>query len=93
MTENKRYEIVFLNGLDGLCSIQDNEAEIPTFYNDLGYVNHIKPVCDLLNELSDENERLNHLVKIATSLIEWNTIPQIRREWQKHLNEVGDVDD
>ena len=41
MTENKRYEIVFLNGLDGLCSIQDNEAEIPTFYNDLGYVNHI----------------------------------------------------
>ena len=50
MTGTSRYKIVFLNGLDGLCSIEDTEAEIPTFYNDLGYINHIKPVCDKLNE-------------------------------------------
>ena len=53
----KRYEIVFLNGLDRLCSIQDTEAEIPTFYNDLGYINHIKPVCDLLNEQDSKIQR------------------------------------
>ena len=50
-------------------------------------------VVDLLNEQEKEIRRLNHLVKIATSLIEWNTIPQIRREWQKHLRKVGDVND
>lgn len=56
----KKYEIVFLNGLDGLCSIQDTETEIPTFYNDLGYINHVKPVCDLLNE---QDERIQELEK------------------------------
>ena len=56
----ERYEIVFLNGLDKLCSIQDTEAEIPTFYNDLGYINHIKPVCDLLN---DKEETIRELKK------------------------------
>lgn len=56
----ERYKLVFLNGLGGLCSIEDTEAEIPTFYNDLGYINHIKPVCDLLNE---KEEKINKLEK------------------------------
>lgn len=50
-------------------------------------------VVDILNEQEKEIRRLNYLVKIATNLIEWNTIPQIRREWQKHLRKVGGVDD
>ena len=45
----------------------------------------------LLNEQEEEIRRLNHLVKIATSIIEWNTVPQIRRAWQNYLNKVGDV--
>lgn len=47
---------------------------------------------NLLNEQEETIQEYKHLVKIATSLIEWNTIPQIRREWQKHLSKVGDVE-
>lgn len=52
----KRFRIVHLNlkRLDR-CDIQDTAQEIPTFYNDLGYRESVEPVCDLLNELNDEN--------------------------------------
>ena len=49
-------------------------------------------LVDLLNEQEETIQEYKHLVKIATGLIEWNTIPQIRREWEKHLSKVGDVE-
>lgn len=48
-------------------------------------------VVDILNEQEEEIRRLNHFVKIATSIIEWNIVPQIRRSWQNYLNKAGDV--
>ena len=65
-----RYKIVFLNGFDGLCSIEDTEAEIPTFYNDLGYINHIKPVCDKLNEQDEQIKELQQLIEDMDDYIE-----------------------
>lgn len=59
----ERYKIVFLNGLDfcgGLCSIQDTNQDILTFYNDLGHVSAIKPLCDLLNK---QDKEINDLKK------------------------------
>lgn len=54
-----RYKIVFLNGLDGNCSIQDTDAKIPTFYNDLSYTySAVKPLCELLNEQDEEIKSL-----------------------------------
>ena len=54
-----RYKIVFLKGLDGECSIQDTDAEIPTFYNDLSYIcSAVKPLCELLNEQDEEIKSL-----------------------------------
>lgn len=47
----------------------------------------------IINKQYEELQEYKHLVKIATSLIEWNTIPQVRREWKKHLSKVGDSDD
>ena len=51
----KRFKIVHLNlkRLD-MCDIQDTAQEIPTFYNDLGYISSVEPVCELLNKLNDE---------------------------------------
>ena len=76
MMDDEKYKIVFLNGFDGLCSIQNTEAEIPTFYNDLGYIEHIEPVCDLLNEqdmeikeLTKEKERYKLLSEIRDEAI------------------------
>lgn len=70
----EKYKIVFLNGLDGLCSIQDTEAEIPTFYNDLGYINHIKPVCDLLNEQEERIKKLESENKMLKTTISRNEV-------------------
>ncbi len=53
----------------------------------------IDVVCDLLNEQEEITQKYKHLVKIATNLIEWNTIPQIRRAWQNYLEIVGENDD
>ena len=49
-------------------------------------------IVDILNEQEEEIRQLNHLVKTATSIIEWNIVPQIRRAWQNYLNKVGDVE-
>lgn len=103
MNENKRYEIVFLNGLDKLCSIKDIEAEIPTFYNDLGYVSAIKPVCDLLNEKEKTiNELKETIIKIAFSYHRKhdNTIVNLVDEiYEEDIGDLflelnyGDIDD
>lgn len=45
----------------------------------------------LLNKQDNQIQEYKHLVKIATGLIEWNTIPQVRREWKKHLSKVSNV--
>ena len=77
MTEKERYEICFLTGLNGPCSIQDTEAEICTFYNDLGYVQNIKPVCDRMNEQD----------KIIKELKKENTILKLENRLLKDANE------
>ena len=41
-----------------MCDIQDTLQETPTFYNDLGCYGAVKPLCDLLNKLYDENNVL-----------------------------------
>ena len=51
----KRFEIVHLRNWN-VCDILDNAQEMPTFYNDLGRIESVQPVCDLLNELSEEKE-------------------------------------
>ena len=79
MTENKRYKkSITLQGEDEIWDMQDN-----VYFK----------VCGALERLNEKEETIQeykHLVKIATSLIEWNTIPQVRREWKKHLSKVGD---
>ena len=47
-------------------------------------------MCDKLNQQYEENKQLKELIKIADGLIEWNTVPQIRREWEKQKK--GDVE-
>lgn len=93
MTENKQFhlkikwknrekteahEIVLYDGGQPLC--------------ELICVDDARLVRDIMNEQEETIQEYKHLVKIATSLIEWNTIPQIRREWEKHLSKVGDVE-
>lgn len=68
LTENERYKVVFLNSIDGLCSIQDTDAEIPTFYNDLSYLcSSTRALCDLLNEkehlIKEQEKYIKHLEK------------------------------
>ena len=61
MTE--RFKIIHLRDWE-VCDIQDTQQEIPTFYNDLTCnCGSAKAVCDLLNELSEENEQLKQEVE------------------------------
>lgn len=95
MTENKSYELTIneRGQLDIIDHIEGKKRNAICIYNDLGVppFSSAKAVCNKLNEQEEEIRRLNYLVKIATSLIEWNTVPQVRRDWEKHLNKVGDV--
>lgn len=59
----KRFKIVFSNLKRDTCDIQDTAQEISTFYNDLGHICSVKPVCELLNKLNDENEELRQMIK------------------------------
>ena len=59
----KRFKIVFSNLKRDTCDIQDTAQEIPTFYNDLGHICSVKPVCELLNKLNDENKQLRQMIK------------------------------
>ena len=72
---NKRYDFLF----DWIVDYQTDKE-----------YNSFKEISELLNEKEETIQEYKHLVKIATSLIEWNTIPQVRREWKKHLSKVGD---
>ena len=81
MSDDKRFQIVYLNGLDKLCSIQDTSQSIPTFYNDLGLLQCIGPVCDLLNELDEEitelktkNNRYLQDLKVLKSQVDDKTV-------------------
>ena len=68
MTENKRFTIVHLRNLD-MCDIQDTAQKNLTFYNDLGSPCSVKPLCDLLNELNDENNTLREEIKDFQDLL------------------------
>ena len=96
MTENKRfriyqdlYEDFYIEDIESYNNQKLQRSYKVGNEEDVKYEN-VENIVDLLNEQEEEIRRLNHLVKIATNLIEWNTIPQIRREWQKHLSKVGD---
>lgn len=39
--------------------------------------------ANYVGKLKKENEQLKKLIHIADGLIGWNTIPQVRREWEK----------
>lgn len=74
MTE--RYKIVHSRSLD-VCDIQDTHEEVPTFYNDLGHILSVQPVCDLLNEketkideLTEENQKLNKHINSSVQYID-----------------------
>ena len=72
----KRFKVVNLRD-DSICDIQDTSQEILTFYNDLTYnFGSAKAICDLLNELAEENEelkkRVSHAEKVNIGLIEEN---------------------
>lgn len=63
MMSEKRFKIVLSTLKRDVCDIQDTAQEIPTFYNDLGHICSVKPICELLNKLNDENERLRQMIK------------------------------
>ena len=71
----ERYKLVYLNGNMNNSSIQDTDAPVLTFYNDLGFYNAIKPVCDLLNT---QNEKIEELEE------------RNKRQY-KRLSEIGDL--
>lgn len=48
---------------------------------------NVQNIVDKLNKQDDEINKLNNLVKIATDIIAWNTVPQCRRQWEKYLKE------
>lgn len=55
---DKRFKVVNLRD-DNVCDIQDTSQEFLTFYNDLTYnFGSAKAICDLLNELHEENQDL-----------------------------------
>ena len=72
----KRFKIVFSNLKRDTCDIQDTAQEMPTFYNDLGHISSVEPVCELLNQLNDENEQLqtelNNYEKITNLLADYD---------------------
>lgn len=85
MAENKRYVD---NGYEAIEDQSFTDTETDKTY----YVDYFDEIVDLVNKQEEVIQKYKHLVKIATSLIEWNTIPQVRREWEKHLSKVGDVE-
>ena len=56
----ERYKLVYLNGITNNSSIQDTDASVLTFYNDLGFYNAVKPVCDLLNAQNEKIEEFDY---------------------------------
>ena len=54
-TSNERFQVFHLRDMCS-CDIQDTYEEIPTFYNDLGDISSVKPLCDLMNHLNNSYE-------------------------------------
>lgn len=66
----KRFNIVHLRDLC-VCDIQDTAQDVPTFYNDLTWnMGSAIQICDLLNELNEENEQLKKDVEYWKTLAE-----------------------
>ena len=67
MTENKRFELqVDVQGkADIIDWVESKEKNAICIYNDLGVLpfSSAKAVCDKLNELSEENEKLKQELK------------------------------
>ena len=80
----ERFTIVHLRNYD-ICDIQDNAQSIPTFYNDLGYIESVQPVCDLLNSLAEENQQLKELAEIGD--YQANRIKELTEENQ-HIRQT-----
>ncbi len=58
---SERFRIVFLTNpiMSCACSIEDTEQPIITYYNDLTYnMGSAKQICELLNQLNNENGEL-----------------------------------
>lgn len=58
---SERFRIVFLTNpiIHSPCSIEDTEQPIITYYNDLTYnMGSAKQICELLNQLNNENGEL-----------------------------------
>lgn len=61
MTENKRFELTMRGNEVAQYEIIDHNQENLTVYNDLGcvYFSSAMKVCELLNNLENENKKLN----------------------------------
>lgn len=75
-----------------MCDIQDTAQEIPTFYNDLGHISSVEPVCELLNKLNYENEQLREINKeigddLYNCRLNKNIISEKLKLWQDTLAE------
>lgn len=65
MTENKRFELTMNGNEVAQYEIIDHNQENLTVYNNLGnvYFSSAMKVCELLNNLVDENEQLKEELK------------------------------
>ena len=71
------------------CAIQDTTREIPTFYNDLGHISSVAPVCDLLNELNDDNKQYEELQRLKKENEQLRqTINEMQQDEQLYASEI-----
>ena len=88
----KRFKVVNLRDYN-ICDIQDTSQEIPTFYNDLTYnFGSAKAICNLLNELAEENEQLKQFQDSVFSWIDMHLqrLPKLRDDEFESDNEFSD---
>ena len=87
---DKRFHLVNFRYSD-LWSIQDTYEDIPTFYNDIGDIGAVAPVCDKMNELNYECEsleqRLNQCKTDCAKLITENLL--LKQALCEQLEENG----
>lgn len=72
MTENKRFELTIRGNEIAQYEIIDHNQENLTVYNDLGcvYFSSATKVCELLNNLENENKQLKQVYSDAKSDVE-----------------------
>ena len=105
MTGNKRYTKEYFDEYNNeydfvekdILTIFDNVTNKKYFMQFLDDDDMNNTIDELINQLNQQEETIQeykHLIKIATSVIDWNTVPQVRRQWEKYLSKVGnDIDD